>query len=86
MDLDGWYLTDDPDDLTKWAFPSIQLAPGECLLLFASGVRQEDHPNNWPYRDDTGYYHTNFKLDRDGGYLALIAPNERSGPQVWFGQ
>ncbi len=75
IDLTGWYLTDTPEDLTKWALPSIQLEPGSCLLLFASGVREQDHPTNWPYRDDTGYYHINFKLDRNGEYLALITPD-----------
>ncbi|MHC4520722.1 MAG: CotH kinase family protein, partial [Planctomycetota bacterium] len=33
------------------------------------------HPDNWPYRDERGYYHTNFKLDSKGEYLALIAPD-----------
>jgi hypothetical protein len=74
-DLAGWYLTDDPDDLTQWALPPVQMAPGGFLVVFASGIRQADHPENWPYRDTRGYYHTNFKLDSAGQYLALVAPD-----------
>ena len=75
MDMTGWYLTDDPADLQKWAFPAVRIQPGGVLLVFASGIQEEDHPENWPYQDTTGYYHTNFKLDSDGEYLALVAPN-----------
>ncbi len=67
IDLTGWFLTDDPDDLTGWPFPSgVILANGEYLLLFASGQTA------YPYLDSQGYYHTNFKLDKDGEYLALV--------------
>jgi hypothetical protein len=61
--LAGWYLTDDPGDLTKWALPAVQMTPGGFLVVFASGVQQVDHPENWPYRDTKGYYHANFRLD-----------------------
>ncbi|MDB4328368.1 lamin tail domain-containing protein, partial [Akkermansiaceae bacterium] len=36
-DLEGWYLTDDPALLTKWQFPSLEIAGGGYGLLFASG-------------------------------------------------
>jgi len=75
VNLDGWYLTDDPDDLTKWALPAVQIAAGGFLVVFASGIEQADHPENWPYRDTKGYYHTNFTLDGDGEYLALVTPD-----------
>ncbi|MBN1506244.1 MAG: CotH kinase family protein [Sedimentisphaerales bacterium] len=76
--LSGWHLTDDIDNLTKWAMPAIQIPAGAFLVVFASGIEQEDHPENWPYRDQRGYYHTNFTLDAEGEYLALVAP----GPQI----
>jgi len=67
VDLTGWFLTDDPDDLTRWPFPAgVTLDAGEYLLLFASGQTA------YPYLDSHGYYHTNFKLDKDGEYLALV--------------
>ena len=75
IDLAGWYLTDDPDDLAKWPLPAVQLAPDNVFLVFASGVQETDHPENWPYQDDQGYYHTNFKLGSDGDYLALVGPD-----------
>lgn len=75
VNLAGWYLTDDPLEPTKWTFPAVQLPAMGFLVVFASGVDQADHPENWPYRDTKGFYHTNFTLDGDGEYLALIAPD-----------
>ncbi len=69
ISLSGWYLTDDPNELQKWAFPDhLIIASNDYLLLFASG--QPD--TSYPYRDSLGYYHTNFKLDTQGEYLALV--------------
>ena len=64
--LDGYYLTDDPDNLTMWRFPGVTLAPGDYLLVFASGKNRVIPGNE---------LHTNFNLDRDGEYLALISPD-----------
>ncbi len=77
ISLDGWYLTDDDDDLTKWQFPDgLQLEPGEFRIVFASDKTYENDPNNYPYLDPGGDYHTNFELDKDlGEYLALVAPD-----------
>lgn len=77
VDLKGWYLTDDPCNLTKWAFPTLQIAAGAYLVVCASGIQQADHPENWPYRDTKGYYHANFTLDGDGEYLALVGLNQQ---------
>ena len=63
VDLDGWYLTDDREDLAKWEFPDVTLAQDEYLVVFAS---QKD-------RHVAGSeLHTNFKLTQDGEYLALV--------------
>lgn len=35
--LQGYYLSDDSNDLTKWPLPDRSLAPGEFLLVFLSG-------------------------------------------------
>ncbi len=70
VDLTGWSLVngDAPDNLTRWSFPEgLTLAARGYLLLFAS-----DKPAVPPYRDGKGYYHTNFKLSKDGEYLALL--------------
>ncbi|WP_197531575.1 CotH kinase family protein [Posidoniimonas corsicana] len=64
--LQGYSLTDDPGDLNKWSFstPTI-LAPGQFLVVFASG---EDKV------DSAGAVHTNFSLASDGEYVALVDP------------
>ena len=36
VSIENWTLSDDLDDLTKWTFPDITLAPDEYLLLWAS--------------------------------------------------
>ena len=69
VDLAGYYLTDDRDDLTRWQFPSVELDPGEFLVVFASS----QSTNN--YIDAGGHLHTNFALGAGGEYLALVAPD-----------
>jgi hypothetical protein len=66
VDLNGWYLKYQPvgdSTLTKWKFPSVELDPGEFLVVFAS---EQDHNN------PTRPLHTNFKLRGSGAYLGLV--------------
>jgi len=63
VDLDGWRLTDDVGDLTKWVFPSVTIEAGQYMVLFASGKDR---------RDPLGELHTNFRLSSHGEYLGLI--------------
>lgn len=77
VNLEGYYLTDDPGNLTKWACPAVSLGSAEHWLVFATGVQAADHPGNWPYQDQLGYYHTNFQLEKSGEYLALVGPDHR---------
>jgi len=65
VDLTGWLLTDSAEELAKWRLPAVTLNPNDYLLIFASG---RDLTNS------AGPLHTNFKLDADGGYLALLTP------------
>ncbi|HQI27884.1 MAG TPA: lamin tail domain-containing protein, partial [Sedimentisphaerales bacterium] len=68
VDLGGWYLTDDPKELTRWRFPAgTRLAPNAYLVVFASGKNRT-----------SGQLHTNFKLNSDGGYLALVQSDGRT--------
>ena len=78
--LAGWYLTDDPGNLTKWQFPSdmdseLVLGPNEYYVLFASNKEQTLFPMNYPYVDSDGALHTNFELGANGEYLAIVAPD-----------
>lgn len=66
INLNGYYLTDDHDDLTKWQFPNVSIGANGYLLVYASG--QDD-------RDPLQPLHTNFALASEGEYLGLIAPN-----------
>ena len=67
VDLAGWRLTDEETNLARWIFPSRLLAPGEFLIVFASGKDR---------RPATGNVHTNFRIDGDGGdFLALVRPD-----------
>ncbi len=36
VSINGWSLSDEIDNLTKWSFPNITIAPDEYLLLWAS--------------------------------------------------
>ena len=69
VDLQGWYLTDDATRLNGWAFPSFSLAPGSRLVVFASGknLLASGKP-----------FHTNFRLDSEGEYLALVRPDAKT--------
>ena len=66
IDLDGWFLTDDPGLLGKWRMPSRTLAPGAYLVIFASGKDRAPL---------AGELHANFRLDGDGDFLALVRPD-----------
>jgi hypothetical protein len=66
IDLAGWSLTDDADELTKWSFPSTTLEPSQFLVVFASG-------NDRAIAG--GELHTNFKLKSGGEYLGLVEPD-----------
>lgn len=66
-DLSGWHLTDDPNDLTKWQLPAIEMTSGGYLVVFASGKDRAKVGSE---------LHTSFSLQREeGGYLALVKPD-----------
>ena len=63
VDLTGWYLTDQENDLAQWRLPAVSLDAGGYLLVFASG--NDRAVAGAPL-------HTNFKLDKQSEYLALV--------------
>ena len=74
VNLVGWHMTDDHEDLTQWSFPDagevdLLLGPGEYLVVMASGKGDDpDFINPSGYHVDTaGYLHTNFKLSANDG-------------------
>jgi len=64
--LDGYWVTDDPADPYRWAFPAASIGPGDYLTIFASGKDRIDPGNP--------YLHTNFQLSASGNDLLLIDP------------
>ncbi|MGC8828354.1 MAG: lamin tail domain-containing protein [Verrucomicrobiia bacterium] len=66
INLDGWFLTDDANNLRKWRFPATNINAGAYMVIFASGKNRAI-----PGRP----LHTNFKLDAVGEYLALVEPD-----------
>ena len=66
INLDGWYLTDTTNNLSQWRIPAVMLPANGYLVIFASG------------RDQTNAaapLHTNFQLNNNGEYLALVRPD-----------
>ena len=73
VNLGTYYLTDDSDDLTKWAIPAVDLAPGNYILIFASGNDLTDNP---------AFLHTNFSLSGGGEFLALTRDASDGGVEI----
>ena len=69
VNLEGWYLTDDPEDLKKWRFPATTLNVSDFKIVFASGDDAVDPAGN---------LHTNFRLSAGGEYLGLVKPDGTS--------
>ena len=66
INLNGWYLSDESSNLVQWRFPDVTLEADRRLLVFASGKN----------RTVPGLpLHTNFSLNEDGEYLALVRPD-----------
>jgi len=66
INLGGWYLTDDTNDLTKWTFPTVTIGANSRIVVWASG--------KYPTSLNNGL-HTDFSLESKGEYLALVMPD-----------
>lgn len=65
VNLAGWALTNDPNQPQQWPFPDITLGSKEYMVVFASGKNRRD------VGDQGTILHTNFKLNKEGDFLAL---------------
>ncbi|MHC1764315.1 MAG: lamin tail domain-containing protein [Verrucomicrobiia bacterium] len=72
--LSGYSLTAH-SNLVQWRFPNVSLLPNTYLLVFAS----EKNRTNPLAR-----LHTDFKLAREGGYLALVDPDGKAVSEFAF--
>lgn len=74
VDLGGWFVTDNPDNLDKWDFPAgTVLQPGGYLILWAD----ED--------SSQGPLHANFKLSGAGEVVMLLNAAGALVDEVTFG-
>ena len=64
VNLKGWSLTDKVSKSDKWVFPNTTISAGEYLVILC------DEQNITSTA--SAYFHTNFKLTKDGEYLALF--------------
>ncbi|MDR2525566.1 MAG: CotH kinase family protein [Oscillospiraceae bacterium] len=66
IDLSGWFLSDDPNKPSKWAFPQgVTIQAGEYLLVWCSDGAAAAQ----------GELHTSFKLGQEDLALVLSAPD-----------
>ena len=59
LDLSAFALSDSTDDLGKWHFPAVTLAPDECRIVFLSGKASSDE------------LHADFSLSTEETVIAL---------------
>lgn len=69
FNIGGWHLTDNKSILNKWTFPSLDVPPQSRLIVFASGKNRSLGDKE---------LHTNFMLDSNGEYLALVKPDGKT--------
>ena len=73
VQLSGWYLSDEGDNLTKWRFPEVGISPKGYLLIFASDTGAGSHD-----------LHTNFRLSANGESLYLSDANQTLIQELTF--
>lgn len=74
IDLTGWHLTDNANDLTKWTFANGTVIPaGGYLIVWCDENGSQ------------GDLHANFKLSSEGETLYLVHPDLNIAEEVIFG-
>ena len=66
INLEGFYLTDKEDNITKYRIPAITVKKNEYVVFYASGMNKVIDNE----------IHTNFKLNNNDGILILSSPNK----------
>jgi hypothetical protein len=75
VNLGGWFLSDNPDNLDKWEFPTNTVIPAMGYLII------------WADEDSSqGPLHANFKLSAAGEELLLINASGSTVQDITFGQ
>lgn len=68
VNLTGYILTTSTNSTGGWTFPNVSILPNAYMIVFASG---KDRTNA------AARLHTDFQLNKDGEYLALLDPARR---------
>lgn len=68
--LEGWGLSDRPDQPFRWTFPNVILGPDELLLVWADGKDMHSALSSTRPR-----LHTNFSISAVGESLVLTRPD-----------
>ncbi|MGB0610850.1 MAG: lamin tail domain-containing protein, partial [Verrucomicrobiales bacterium] len=71
INLEGYFLTDNSNNLTKWTFPKVILKSGEYLIVFASGKEKN-------FQVEPDEIHADFELSSSGEYLGLISADGKT--------
>ncbi len=66
INLEGFGLSDDHNDLFRWYFPDVVISPGEYLLVWASGKNRKE-----PGKP----LHTGFSISSAGEEVLLTSPD-----------
>jgi len=66
VDLNGYALSDSVNAPSQWKFPSVTIQPGQCIVVYASGLNRQD---------EDGSLHTSFGLRAEGEGVILYNPN-----------
>ena len=64
IDLKGYGLSDSVDKPARWKFPSVLLQPGQCLVVYATGM---------DYQAEDGSLHTSFGLRAEKESVVLYS-------------
>lgn len=74
VNLSGYFLSDNPANLSKWAFPQVSIPAKGFVLVYASNLEPSD-----------GSMHANFKLSADGETVFLVDNKGVISDSVTFG-
>ncbi len=74
INLNGYFLSDDPEELQKWTFPDTSIAAGGYLIVWAD----ED--------EDQSGLHADFKISAGGESILLSDPSATILDEIVFGE
>lgn len=89
VNLNGFFITDNPGNTTKWRFPELVIGPQQCLVLWADGRGKAPGDTAFcTYRNavvTVGSVHLGFALSGEGEYVGIYDPQGNKVDEQWFG-